>query len=240
MKTKLAIVIFSLLLLVGLAGTFGSAQIVEAASSIWNSCQRGEVNCPYPGECHSYVDTNGDRICDLSQSDPSASVTTEAAASSSIISGPDSADLSVSTAVAPAAVTPTASAAVTDTSAAAAGAQAVKLKNSYYFLPIFLVLAVLYALTWALAAGKIIKIALHRKIWNFVLLISMIVSALLGLFLILNSDFNFNISLPLNMLFWHVEAGIALGVIGAFHIFWHWRYFAKLLKSGEKSVGRPV
>lgn len=101
-------------------------------------------------------------------------------------------------------------------------------------------LAALYALTWTLAARKIIKTLMHRKIWNFVLLISMIISALLGLFLILNIDFDFGISMPFDMLFWHVEAGIALGAIGTFHIIWHWRYFAKLLKAGEKPTGSPA
>ena len=62
------------------------------------------------------------------------------------------------------------------------------------------------------------------------LLVSMIVSALLGVFLILAIDFNIKIALPFDMLFWHVEAGIALGIVGIFHIFWHWRYFAKLIK----------
>lgn len=39
----------------------------------WGTCRKGVVNDPYPGLCHDYVDSNGDGICDLSQSDPNAS-----------------------------------------------------------------------------------------------------------------------------------------------------------------------
>jgi hypothetical protein len=241
MKKKLVMILFSLLLLIGLAGTFWGAQIVEAASGVWNSCPRGQVDCAFPGKCRLYIDTNGDSLCDRSQSDPAASAAGTGTDSTSVISGPISTVLAVTATAAPeSAAAVNADTAVVDSAAPSAASQVVGLKHSYYFVPVFLVLAVLYALTWTLAARKIIRTLTHRKIWNFVLMISMVVSALLGLFLILNIDFNFGISLPVNMLFWHVEAGIALGVIGAFHILWHWRYFAKLLKAGEKTAGSPA
>jgi hypothetical protein len=255
MKRKLAIIIFSIFFVVGLVGTFWGTQIAEAASSLWSSCPRGEVNCVYPGECRSYIDTNGDRICDRSQPAPVAviaavkpAVTTTPAATTAakpavtaapapatstlVVSGPASAALAVTTS--------TTSIPTSEATPEAAASETITLKHSYYFVPVFLVLAILYALTWILSNQKIIKTLTHRKIWNFVLLISMAISALLGLFLILNIDFNWNVSLPFNMLFWHVEAGIALGAIGAFHIFWHWRYFVKFLKPTEKASASPA
>ncbi len=244
MKRKLAIILFSILFVVGLVGTFLGTQIVEAASNIWNSCPRGEVNCDYPGECGSYIDTNGDRICDRSQPAPAVAaviatkpVITGATAatqitSTSVISGAASTALVVIPSTTTLASPQTASNTV-DTTAS----PTITLKHSYYFVPVFLVLAILYALTWLLANKKFIKIMTHRKIWNLVLLISMLISALLGLFLILNIDVNFGITLPFNMLFWHVESGIALGAVGAFHIFWHWRYFVKFIKPVEKATG---
>lgn len=242
---KLAIILFSILFVVGLAGTFWCTQIAEAASSNWNSCPRNRINCKYPGKCDLYIDTNGDRICDRSQSAPAAvavkpsittarpiatpatkpaGTTTKAPTPSAtailVISGPLSAPLAVNT-----------------TTTDSAASPAITLKHSYYFVPVFLGLSILYALTWLLANKKFIKTITHRKIWNLVLLISMVISVLLGLFLILNIDLNFGITLPFNMLFWHVESGIALGAIGAFHIFWHWRYFVKFIKPVEKSAG---
>ena len=34
----------------------------------WDDCPLGLVDDPYPGACRRYVDTNGDGICDHSQS----------------------------------------------------------------------------------------------------------------------------------------------------------------------------
>ena len=74
----------------------------------------------------------------------------------------------------------------------------------------------LYCLTWLLSAIKIIASLMHRKIWNVVLLISALISCWLGLILTMNLDLGTDISLPVNTLFWHVEAGIALGIVGIF------------------------
>lgn len=31
------------------------------------SCVRGKINCSYPGECGQYKDSDGNKICDLSE-----------------------------------------------------------------------------------------------------------------------------------------------------------------------------
>ena len=101
---------------------------------------------------------------------------------------------------------------------------------SYYLGPIVLITGVLYGLSYLLSTKHIIKVVVHRRIWNVVLLVSTIISALLGLVLILGIDFSIDISLPFNSLFWHVESGVAMGLIAVFHVMWHWRYFQKMLK----------
>lgn len=111
-------------------------------------------------------------------------------------------------------------------------AATININRHYYLIPILVVLVVLYSITWILSARKIIKNTLHRKIWNVVLLVSTLISALLGLFLILRLDFNIYISLPFDILFWHVEAGIVFGIVALFHVVWHWRYFVEILKPG--------
>ncbi len=216
MMRKSVIIVFVILLAAGIAGTFWGSSIAEAASSIWNSCPRDRVNCAYPGACRSYIDTNDDNICDRSQSAPQTSTT--AATSQTTVAAVNPAISSVTETAASANVT------------AAAGTSS----RSYYFIPILIAAALLYATTWTLAARKAIKAVTHRRIWNIVLLVSMAISAILGLFLILSIDFNIDIQLPFNMLFWHVEAGIALSIIGLFHILWHWRYFVKIFQAGEK------
>ncbi len=219
MKSKIVIIILGTLLVVGLTGTFWSSSIARAATSVWNSCPRGEVDDPYPGNCHSYIDTNNDRICDRSQAEPQQDTTSSAV------------DTTIGIVADPPAVTTTMS---TSPSSPAEGYKGNT--SSYYFLPIFLLLALMYALTWILSKKKIMRQQLHRKIWNIVLLISTAISTVLGLFLILNTDFGTNISLPFNMLFWHVEAGIAMGIIAAFHVFWHWKYFMNVLKVASKET----
>jgi len=226
-KKKAIIVVFTLLLIVGLAGTFWGPAIAEAASGVWNSCPRGLINDPYPGKCRSYIDTNNDAICDRSQADPQSNSSSTTSGSSAL------AGSSIAQAVAAdAAQTAGGQVIFADASAKTEpeNPEAISYNRSYYFIPIFAVLVILYGITWILSTRKTITNMLHRKIWNVVLLISAVVSVLLGLFLILSIDFNINISLPFNMLFWHVEAGIALGIIALFHIFWHWRYFAKMIR----------
>jgi hypothetical protein len=243
MKKKLVIIILSALLLVGIAGTVGGASIAEAASSIWNSCVRNRVNCPYPGACNSYIDTNKDRICDRSQSAPLATTsatpvkTTPAstATASTTTTSANTAGTSVTVTTTP---TPTLAAATSPTTQAAQEiattgevAENISGRNrSYYFIPILAVIGLLYVTTWVLAARKIVKNVIHRRIWNIVLLVAMAISAILGILLILSIDFNINVTLPFNMLFWHVEAGIALGIVGLFHILWHRRYFVKIFQ----------
>jgi hypothetical protein len=237
MRTKLLIIIIISLCLTGTIGTFWGAQIVEAASGLWNSCPRGQINCHYPGKCNLYTDTNNDAICDRSQSAPATTTPTPAVN----VSIPSTTNLPTTTSVKSTPIfqediltanlssNSSGTLPVSDQNIAGASST-LEIKHSYYFLPILLALAILYALTWTLAVKKLLRNMLHRKIWNSVLLVSMMISALLGIFLILAIDFNIKIALPFDMLFWHVEAGIALGIVGIFHIIWHWRYFAKLIK----------
>jgi hypothetical protein len=216
-KRKIIIAVLSLLLMIGLVGTFWGTSIAEAASGLWNSCPRGEVNDAYPGDCHDYIDTNNDGICDRSQSNPQLSSTAEDSSSSLTV---DSSTVAANNGD---------SASTAEAATDGAGINS----YSYNFILICLVCIVLYCITWILSAKKIMKQTVHRKIWNVVLLISLIGSALLGLIRILIIDFNINISLPFNTLFWHVEVSIVLGIVALFHIFWHWRYFTTMLRTAK-------
>jgi hypothetical protein len=222
MKKKLIAIAFTLLLVAGITGTFWGPSLAQAASSVWNTCPLGRVNCAYPGDCHSYIDTNRDYICDRSQSSPITSTAVVSPATTTTTISP------VTTSI-----TSTVTSQNTITSSVTAensGTAKTSSSYSYWFLPILVLVGTLYTTTWILSSVKKITTAVHRKIWNLVLLISTILSAVLGLFLILNIEFGINITLPVDMLFWHVEAGIVLGIVAIFHIFWHRRYFARILK----------
>jgi hypothetical protein len=246
LKKRWVMLTFSMLLLVGLAGTFGGANIAEAASGVWNSCPRGRVNCAYPGQCSLYIDTNSDSICDRSQSNPQTSSTTATTRSSNTaVPTITTTKVATGSTITPA-VTTTGTAITTSTSPETAssstattnGNTAISNSCAYYFIPIFLTVIALYGMTWILSARKILGTALHRKIWNTVLLIAALISFVLGMFLTLNLDLGTHIRLPFDILFWHVEAGIALGIVGIFHILWHWRYFIRIM--GTKSLSKDL
>jgi hypothetical protein len=163
------------------------------------------------------LDTNNDGICDNSQSAPQESsetlvrdleVTESYRVSQDII-------------------------AADDFELSDIGNNAGNIKTGYYLIPILLLVGILYGLSYLLSATRIIRPVVHRKIWNLMLLVTTAISAVLGLILILKIDFNVNVSLPFNILFWHVEAGIAMGMIAVFHILWHWRYFQKIFKFAD-------
>lgn len=107
-------------------------------------------------------------------------------------------------------------------------------KELYDFFPITIVLLFLYYFTWSLAKMKKISTLAHRRIWNVLLLLFFLVSGVLGLLLVIRINYGWTLRLPFNMLFWHVEAGIAMAIISLFHIAWHWRYYTCMLKRANK------
>jgi len=54
---------------------------------------------------------------------------------------------------------------------------------NYYFLPIAGILFIIYLTTLYLSRKKKIKISQHRKIWNFILLITFLISGSFGIIL---------------------------------------------------------
>jgi len=102
-------------------------------------------------------------------------------------------------------------------------------KTVYHLLPISLLLILLYLISHILSKKKIISIVNHRRIWNILLLITFLISGILGILLIVRINFGLVIPLPFNILFWHVEVGIAMFVISIFHISWYWAYFKNIL-----------
>lgn len=223
MKKITMIIIIVALMVIGVTQLLLSTSVSLAQENIWDSCSRGMVDCEYPGICGSYIDANNDDICDRSQLPPQQNTLPE---DSEIIeektiydpveniSGGNSLnDGNPSTSVYT----------IEDTEVG-------RHRSIYYLVPIILVTTMLYLVTWILYKKKVISQRLHRRTWNILLLISTAVSALLGFILILNLEYSTGISLPFNMLFWHVEAGIVMGLIALFHILWHWRYFVKIQK----------
>ena len=184
-------IIFALLLLI----------LIPTTVLAWDDCPYNNVNCPYPGDCSRYIDTDGDEICDRSQSSPEDR--NIKIANTQVINDKDLIINNKETTM------------------------------TYYFAPISLILILLYLISHILSKKKIISIVNHRKIWNFLLLITFLISGIFGILLVIKINFNIKFHLWFNILFWHVEAGIAMFIISIFHIFWHLAYFKNMIKFNQ-------
>ena len=202
MNTNMKKIIFILILLV----------LISGATMAFEDCPYDEVDCAFPGECSRYIDTDDDGICDKSQPAPEDRIeegTEEESEGVLVVEVKSESDVQIEE-------TPPASKS--------------KSKATYDLLLIFLVLIALYAASYILSRKKIIRVATHRKIWNIILLVSFLISGLLGVLLVIRINYGIEMPLPFNVLYWHVEAGIAMFIISLFHTFWHGAYFKRLLK----------
>jgi spermidine synthase len=108
----------------------------------------------------------------------------------------------------------------------------------YNVSPIAVGLLVIYLVSFVLYRTKRIKVSTHRKIWNVLLLFTFLTTGIFGLILAIRRDYALIFRMPLNLLFWHVEAGVVMTIISLFHLSWHLSYYLDLLKAGrEKQTG---
>ncbi|MBN2572016.1 MAG: fused MFS/spermidine synthase [Ignavibacteriales bacterium] len=104
------------------------------------------------------------------------------------------------------------------------------MQPNYFSIEIFLILIIVYFTTFILSKNKIRLIVIHRKIWNLLLLITFCLSGLLGILLVIQS--NYEIIIPLNseILIWYAHLSVSVFLIGLFHLAWHFKYFANIFK----------
>lgn len=102
--------------------------------------------------------------------------------------------------------------------------------DSYHSILVLSVVLLVYGFTYFLSRNGKISLVSHRKIWNMVLLVSFLVSCVLGILLAVLIDFQINIDWYLEFLWLHVELGIIMSVAAIFHASWHWGYYRSILK----------
>jgi len=103
------------------------------------------------------------------------------------------------------------------------------LNSKYSLITILTICFGLYMISDYLVGKKIIKKHSHKKIWNVLLLLSFLATGLLGLFMVIQLNYGFQLSWFRNLLYWHVQIGIGMASISIFHILWHLKYFKRLL-----------
>lgn len=100
----------------------------------------------------------------------------------------------------------------------------------YSVITISLICLCAYFFTFALVKGGKMKKMTHRKIWNSILLITCLVSCLLGFLLAIQLNYHFGMQWLGTILKLHVEFGIAMTIIAIIHIVWHWKYYMTIFK----------
>lgn len=101
-------------------------------------------------------------------------------------------------------------------------------KRPYNLLEISIITLILYSFSWLFTKYHLISKRLHKRIWNVLLLISFIISCFLGIILIIQINYDIWPALRLEFLYWHVQVGIVMTLIGLFHALWHINYFKKI------------
>ena len=99
---------------------------------------------------------------------------------------------------------------------------------SYEFVPVSLVILIIYAISYLLYKEDVITEAMHAKIWNIAIFVVGLVLAVTGLLASIFAEYGINISINALVVFWHVEIGIVLFIIALFHIHLHWERFKKI------------
>lgn len=102
--------------------------------------------------------------------------------------------------------------------------------QNYQTIPILLVLLIIYIITILLVKSKKISLFNQRRFWNIVLLITFLVSGVLGLILAISIDQKINLGWYLQFLRLHVKFGIAMSLVSIFHLLWHLPYYKTILK----------
>ena len=234
-----------------LVGTclFASAQVVQ-------DC--GAIDCP--GRCGRFIDQNGDGFCDrgrLSSPAPTTQSTAETdAGKEQVVSNvtskntentkdtKDAKGTKVQTikedseGMAAESIEPTpepsTEAVAEEDTATEEPAEKAPQKKPYDLVLISLLTLGLYAFTFILVKTNAMKKTTHRKIWNTILLITALVSCLLGFFLVFQINYGWKMDWFWKVKFYHVEFGIAMTIVALFHIFWHMNYWKTLFKKREK------
>lgn len=86
-----------------------------------------------------------------------------------------------------------------------------------------------YLITHLLKRFDVISKTVHRRIWNLVLLLTFLISGMLGLLLVVQINYEILGGWYLEFLYLHVEFGISMALVAMIHALWHIRYYALAL-----------
>ncbi len=106
----------------------------------------------------------------------------------------------------------------------------------YHVIGIGSTAVVLYLISYLFYRIEYYSLSFHRKIWNTLLAVSFIITAIAGLFMALQVTYKWNIPFVKSILKWHVEFGIGMAITGVIHLIWHLSYFKEIFQSRENKI----
>mgnify|MGYP000883808731 CR=1 FL=1 len=106
----------------------------------------------------------------------------------------------------------------------------------YHVISTGIVVAILYLICHLFYKAGFFNSSDNRKIWNILLGITFLITAVAGLILAVRVTYKLGNPLFDSLLKWHVETGIAFSFIALIHLINHFKYFKDLFKGTVKTT----
>lgn len=104
------------------------------------------------------------------------------------------------------------------------------MNTAYPLIPISVITILAYFTSLLFARWEIFSVKSNRKFWNVLLLVTFLVSGLLGLLSVIKVNYKLEIPHYDQYMQWHVAFGIGIFFISFFHLSWHLKYYFSLQK----------
>lgn len=95
---------------------------------------------------------------------------------------------------------------------------------------------IIYILSYFFYRNGYFSKQFHRKLWNIILAVTFLFTALAGVFMALQINYKWNVPIIKTILKWHVEVGAGMAITGIFHFLWHYSYFTRIFKASDNIV----
>ncbi|MCK4991491.1 MAG: hypothetical protein KAS29_13425, partial [Bacteroidales bacterium] len=112
-------------------------------------------------------------------------------------------------------------------------------QGPYHLFSIGLLLILSYLISLLSVRMQLHSSANHRKIWNALLLLFFLSTALLGILLAVKVNYKLDISWIESAFQWHVDLGIGFAFVSFFHLSWHLGYFKKMISRTPNMADHP-
>ena len=103
-------------------------------------------------------------------------------------------------------------------------------QSPYHLLSILIPLMAAAIFMKILQVKNVIRNVTYTKFWNIFLLITFLITAILGMVLVVKINYHLEIPYLRFYYIFHVDFGIAMTIIAFIHLLWHWKYYYKLGK----------